>query len=137
MSHPAWVRQEDAKGCGLAVLAMLTGRTYAEVRERVDAVEVGPSEAPRDWARSGCTHYTLDRYLAGEGWFVQRRFATYLELPFAPFAPIHYAQVVQPSGRGHFVVVLADGTVLDPMREGHFRLSEWTKVNQLVGLVRP
>lgn len=130
-----WVRQEDAEGCGLAVLAMLTGRSYAEVKAKVDATEVGPSEAPRDWTTSGCTHYTLDRYLAAEGWFFQRRYESYAELPQEPFAPIHYAEVVQPSGRGHFVVVHADGKVLDPMREGRFRLSDWARVNQLVGLI--
>jgi hypothetical protein len=129
----SWVRQEDAEGCGIATLAMICGRSYAEVKATVD----GWSETQNDWEKSGCTHYTLDRYLAFDGWFLQRRYDAWDELPKEPFAPIHYASVEQPSKRNHFVVVLADGAVLDPFREGRFRLSDWPKVNQLVGLLTP
>jgi len=112
---------------------MISGRSYAEVKATVDAW----GWQATDWATSGCTHYTLDRYLAADGWYLQRRYEAWPELLKEPFAPIHYASVVQSSGRGHFVVVLADGVVLDPYREGHYNLSDWGKVNQLVGLVRP
>ena len=54
----------------------------------------------------------------------------------APFARVHYASVVQPSNRFHFVVVDHNGGVLDPLREGRFTLYDWAKVNQIVG-VRP
>lgn len=128
-----WVRQEDAYGCGLAVLAMLTGRTYAEAKERVRTFQ----NEPCNWAANGCTHYTLDRFLAGDGWYVQRRYNAWTELSSEPFADIHYASVQQPSNNGHFVVVLGDGTVLDPNREGRYRLSDWAHVNQIVGLIPP
>lgn len=36
----------------------------------------------------------------------------------------------------HFVVMLADGGVLDPIREGEFRLAEWSKALQVCGLIR-
>lgn len=127
------VAQADAMGCGIAVLAMLTGHSYADVQATLDRW----SGREQDWSREGCTHYWLDRYLAGLGWFVQRRYEAWPELPVEPFAPIHYASVQQPSNRGHFVVVLANGDVLDPLRKGVYRLSDWPNVNQLVGLVRP
>ena len=134
--RPSRVSQEDAQGCGLAVLAMITGRTYAEVKAEVESWEHDPMQGPKDWSQTGVTHYTLDRFLAGQGYFVQRRFDGWPELPKEPFAPIHYASVQQPSNRGHFVVVLENGDVLDPLREGTFRLADWEKVNQLVGCVK-
>lgn len=125
-----WVGQEDAWGCGLATLAMISGRSYSEVKASVD------SWAEHDWAVNGATHYTLDRYLTEDGWFSQRRYESW-GLPMDAFAPIHYASVAQPSGRGHFVVVLENGLVLDPLRKGIYALSDWERVNQLVGLWKP
>ena len=135
----AWVAQEDAEGCALATLAMICGQTYAEVKAAVtsDTVESGRWHKPdQDWDVEGATFYTLDWYLARQGFFLQRRYASW-GLPMEPFAPIHYASVEQPSKRSHFVVVLADGAVLDPLRDGRFALSDWPKVNQIVGLVKP
>lgn len=126
-----WVRQEDAEGCALAVLAMLTGETYADVKAAVDGVE-----GPRDWEEHGCTHHTIDRHLATRGWFWQRRY-DWPDVPLEPFAEVHHAQVLQPSGNQHFVVVLGRGAVLDPLRFGLHRLSDWPKVQQLVGLIPP
>jgi hypothetical protein len=34
---------------------------------------------------------------------------------------------------GHFVVMLADGTVLDPLREEPTRLTDWSIVNAVIG----
>lgn len=131
-----WVSQADAEGCGLATLAMIVGKSYAEVKTEVDAGDPTAGGKPRDWTTNGCTHYSLDRYLAMHGYFIQRRYESW-GLPLEPFAPIHYASVQQPSNRGHFVCVLANGDVLDPMREGVYKLSDWQKVNQLVGIAEP
>lgn len=134
-THPRvlLIRQLDAEGCALATIAMLCDHTYEGVKQRV---EEWPDFRSRDWATEGVTFYTIDRYLAEEGYFIQRRYESW-GLPLEPFAPIHYASVTQPSGRNHFVVVLDGGTVLDPLRDGFHDLSEWSKVNQLVGVVRP
>lgn len=125
-----WVEQQDAHGCALATLAMICGHTYEQVKATVDSW----SERGHDWAKDGTTHYTLDRYLASEGLYIQRRYATW-QLPLEPFAPVHYAAVQQTSGYQHFVVVLSDGAVLDPYRPGTFGLSDWPKVDQLVGIL--
>lgn len=126
-----WVRQEDAEGCALAILAMLTGRSYGEIKDTVN----GWSEKGQDWSRSGTSFYTVDRLLVSEGWWMQKRY-TLWNLPIEPFAELHYASVRQPSGHHHFVVVLADGIVLDPLQEGERRLTDWPDVNYLVGLAR-
>jgi hypothetical protein len=135
-----WVRQEDAGGCGPATLAMLTGRTYREARDLIDALW----ENPKDWSgNGGGNEFDLDRCLYADGFYIQRRYSSWRDngtaarLAFPdPFAPLHYAMVRQPSNNYHFVVMLADGRVLDPMREGYFALTDWPDVVQVVGLVK-
>lgn len=131
--HVDRVSQADAEGCGLATLAMICRVPYEDVKREVDS---WAQNGPQDWGKQGCTHYTLDRFLAVRGFFLQRRYATW-GMALTPFAPIHYASVRQPSGRGHFVCVLANGDVLDPLREGVYRLTDWQEVNQLVGIAAP
>lgn len=132
----ARVAQEDAYGCGLATLAMLTGHSYDQVKRNFDAWD-RPSW---DWDKSGCTHIEVDRYLGWQRMAVIRKYGAWYpsweRVTPEPFAPLHYAQVQQPSNSNHFVVMLADGAVLDPYREGVYSLSDWPVVNQLVGVFR-
>src|SRR5438552_3918548 len=44
-----WVRQEDPQGCSIACLAMLTGRTYAEVKAQCP--NWNPAYGLGEWAR--------------------------------------------------------------------------------------
>jgi hypothetical protein len=140
--HVRWVAQEDDAGCGAATLAMLTGRTYREARDLIDSL--WPNV--KDWTAdgNGSNEFDLDRCLYADGFFIQRRYSSWRDngtsaiLPFPdPFAPAHYCMVRQPSNSYHFVVMLADGRVLDPMREGYFALAEWPEVAQVVGVSRP
>lgn len=132
--EPEWVRQEHLNGCAVATLAMLLGKTYTDIVTLL-AESPHPIE-PDGWHRVGTTQYHVDWALATSGAFIQRRFSAW-GWSMEPFAPIHYAQVVQPSNNTHFVVVLEDGSVLDPMREGVYALGDWEKVNQIVGVVWP
>lgn len=128
-----WVRQEHANGCSLAVLAMLTKDTYANVLATVDSWK----GEPHDWEKDGTTFYTLDRYLVTKGYWSQKRFDGWFEGEdwTVPFAPQHYVSVRQPSGNTHFVYMDAGGVVADPLREGPFDLSEWAgNVNHIVGV---
>lgn len=128
-----WVRQEDAEGCAIATLAMLLDRGYADVKAEIEA---GPEHgSSKDWTSSGVTYYTVEWVLARAGAFVQRRYPVW-GWTMEPFAPQHYANVKQPSGRSHFVVVLADGSVLDPLREGVYSLDDW-EIQNLTGVVWP
>ena len=143
MSGVELVRQEDGGGCGAATLAMIVGCTYNEAKEQIDALtwlnhETGEAELkPVDWSDGGgMSAYHLDRALYAHGFFKQTRYAAWGHDLTAPFAPIHYAMVVQPSNNSHFVVMLANGDVLDPLC-GLTRLDRWEKVNQVCGLVRP
>jgi len=131
-----WVQQEDAEGCGLAVLAMLTDKTYAEVKAEIDSQDGHGHNG--DWSQHGITHITLDRYLITQGFYLQRVYASFgiSEWPPDPWAPRHFAQVTPLSGNSHFVVMDAEGVVLDPMREGTYRLGDWTTTQNVVGIKR-
>lgn len=118
----------------MAALAMLLSRSYADVVALLASCP-HPVE-PGSWATSGTSFYHLDWALADAGAFVQRRYRSW-DWDMEPFAPVHYASVVQPSGNSHFVVVAADGSVLDPLREGVYALSDWTDVNHITGVVWP
>lgn len=139
------VRQEHDWGCGVAALAMVTGQTYDEVRtwildHRVYAV-MGQEEAPADWlAQHGVTQYVLDWYLGEHGFAWRRLYRAWVAAdswPPKPFAPVHVAQVIQPSGMAHFVVLTADGRVLDPMSDAPRTLSDWERINFVQGFWSP
>lgn len=131
-----WRPQEDAHGCGLAVLAMITGTPYERVKVEIESQDGHGHNG--NWNERGLTHISLDRYLTRRGFYRQRRYKHETELgawPPEPWAPVHYASVKQPSGNGHFVVMDSEGNVLDPMREGLFKLTDWPEVNNVCGLV--
>lgn len=135
-----WVRQEDPHGCGLAVLSMLTGTPYWRVRADIDSERgEGIHGHDGDWSKSGLSHISIDRYLTTRGFYRQRIYQGWKlgEWPPKPWAPVHYAQVKQPSGNFHFVVMDHVGRVLDPMREGLFSLGDWPSVGNVCGLVIP
>lgn len=155
--HVRWVRQEHSQGCGLATLAMLTGCTYEEIRAEHDALT--NTAHRRDWNAEGTHDGVLNQILAAHGYYVQTVYrawhcitkdaeGNYLPSsewavkpghvwPPEPFAPLHYVSAKQPSGNRHYVVMLSDGRVLDPMREGYFRLTDWAELDNVVGVLHP
>lgn len=126
------VQQEHPDGCGRAVLAMLTGVSYAEVDRQI---------VVRDGDRS-LELWQQERFLMERGWF-ERVMLKATEAPGgvwppAPFAPLHLAMVCAGGGsQAHSVVMLADGVVLDPNAAHERRLTDWPIVNVVVGLVPP
>jgi hypothetical protein len=141
---PEWVRQEDAGGCSAATLAMIVGCTYEEAKQQIDSQlwwkfgQDEPALDPVDWSDGGgVSSYHLDRSLYAHGFFKQTHYAAWGHDLTVPFAPVHWAMVQQPSNNHHFVVMRDDGVVLDGMREGEYRLTDWPKVLQVCGLVRP
>lgn len=133
--------QNDPAGCGAACLAMIVGCTYVAAREEIDAMlwvhgdEPDPRPKPVNWLEGGITQYHLDRALYAHGFFKQTRYSSWGWDLSVPFAPIHWAIVRQPSNNHHFVVMLEDGDVLDPLRDGRYNLSDW-EVLQVCGLCK-
>lgn len=134
MAEMRWVAQEHPDGCGVAVLAMLTDDTYENVAA---ALRADPWMEGNGFA---LTQPVLEKYLSDRGWYLRRVYVAWqtpgCQWPPEPFAERHYAIVTQPSGNGHFVAVEADGTLLDPLRSGSYRLTDFQSVSCLVGLLR-
>jgi hypothetical protein len=140
-----WVRQEETNGCGVAVLAMILGKSYAEARQLF--------EGAVDFEKKGISHCCLDGLLADLGYAVARkylwrgfRFADHPDhekdrrspWPPEPFADLHICQVevYERSPLAHFVLLLRDGRVLDPLTPEEKRLSDYHRVMNVGGLAR-
>lgn len=142
-----WVKQEDVMGCVPACLAMLTGKTYKEV-----ANFLIPKLGWWDGAeyRIGISNFSEHgvemigqglRFLTDNGYAVQQKnssaYANYDQVanwPPAPWAPAHLCMV--STSQSHAVVMLADGTVLDPLSPEPRRLSDYSAVQVVIGVFR-
>lgn len=131
-----WVAQEDSRGCTLAALAMVMGRTYADVK-----AEILAEHPERDFSERGINYMDGDQLLAHWGYATARLFRYYVShhrevWPPAPFAEVHMCEVeCSPTSAGHSVVMLADGTVLDPLTPETRRLTDYHKVNSVAAVV--
>jgi len=136
-----WVRQEDPMGCWVASMAMVVGKTYAEVK----------AETGDTWKRGG-HNWRTGQYLAQNGFAIALYFDSdqfnqnetpnehglhlnkrWADWPFKAFAPIHVCQVTSPVG-GHLVVMLADGSVLDPAIPTRKSISDYAEVREMIGI---
>ena len=113
------VLQEDLNGCGLACLAMVTDQTYGQVKadftgfdnDGITEFHLWAYLSDHDYAWQWMYEYLIyKRRKTGDGtWQTQAR----EEWPPRLWADVHIASVRNSNG-AHFVVVLRDGTVLDP-----------------------
>lgn len=130
------VRQRHANGCGVAVLAMLTGENYETIRAEIDGQD-GHAHSG-DWDAEGVTCLTVTRLLVEKGFYLQRVYPgweVFDHWPPEPWADRHFASVVQPSGRSHFVAMDGQGRVFDPLRDGTFALHDWDEVSNVTTLI--
>lgn len=111
------VRQEHSHECGIACIAMVAGLTLEQARAAYDAV-YPDGRANGRAVSTGITYVELDAVLAKLGLATARLWAgpkdnRHTPWPPAPFADTHIEQRICSNG-AHFVVVLRDGSVLDP-----------------------
>jgi len=132
--QPRWVKQEDQNGCVLAAIAMIVGKSYAEVKAELQ---------PKDLSTDAYTSFEAESYFYEHGYSAVKRWKHICFAgvdrevwPIEPFAPVHYVQVVNgPSGKGHAVVLLANGDVLDPWTDSKpKKLSDYYQVNEIMGV---
>lgn len=131
-----WVKQEHANGCVVAALAMVTGKTYREVHEFLSAC------LGRDFETVGaCWHGDGDMYLIENGYALQTKYR-YLwanqqraRWPVEPSADVHICSV--RTSQSHAVVMLRDGTVLDPLTPDLKRLSDYSAVDSITAIYKP
>lgn len=128
-------KQQHRFGCGPACLAMLTGIPYARIVEDFGG-DKGFDETTR-----GITHHDCDGWLAEHG-YATSRFWKFRHgnkprdpWPMPPWTDTHLV-MVEITGGTHFVVLLKDGTVLDPNQEKSTTLSDPTylSVCQMAGV---
>ncbi len=123
-----WVHQEDAQGCGIACLAMVTGVSYGQVRE-----EFAPG-----WEDNGFTTFELDTFLAEHGYATSRKYKciTHQRRDRETWPPEAWGDVHIACVGTHFVVWLRDGTVLDPATPDARRLSDYSTVGSVAVVQR-
>lgn len=123
MRRIKWQHQENDFGCGFACLAMLTGKPYTTVRsELLDSYEVGLDDD------------SILNYLYEHGFFVSQRKGI-----SQPFAKAHICKVLVSfeSLICHVVVMLEDGTVLDPASQQPKKLTDYLRVLWVAGIYKP
>lgn len=122
MSGPRYVPQEHPYGCQIAVAAMLLGVDYSQALAAYDFSD------PDYYKARGLTRTWLEMMLADRGFAIRvlwrsRGIRTdraapkkYREpWPPAPFTNLHWCEVEpSPGALGHCVLMLRDGSVLDP-----------------------
>lgn len=122
-----YIAQEGDTDCGVAVLAMLTGRTLAEMIEWIDwdGEALKPHQMCHWLWRDGyfLRSVKLRSDLADGEWFLPR------------FAPAHYAMVSATRG-GHWAAVDGYGHLLDPWDASRPDLGWYPAVHEIVGVTR-
>ena len=128
------VAQEDADGCAIACVAMVLGWTYQEARGYL-RIAAEDDAGVLHGIHSG----VVQEALAQHGWMCRVHYrhnsvtkSDRAEWPPPPFAPVHIAFVNVPNNH-HAVVVTATGDVLDPNSTARTRLTDFSKVDQVIG----
>jgi hypothetical protein len=124
------VLQQDPLGCLAATLAMVLHISYEEAVEKLGG-------HPREGHGYYCD--TWDQTLADNGWAVVRKWQVVQPgnrkrdpWPLAPWADLHECEV--RTSMNHSVIMLRDGTVLDPLTKERKRLSDYTEVLSMAAL---
>lgn len=130
------VLQPEDSGCAVAAVATVAGISYKEARAllRMD----------RDLTTEGSYDFEIQEMLDFLGFASQIRYSTIRRLNGArrldwmkPWAPVHIATVRSLSNTGtHFVVMLADGRVLDPWWGVVQGLHRYSEVFNIIGFYR-
>lgn len=129
----AWVGQSNRFGCGIAAAAMVAGKSYDDV------LALLPAGWRVDEQRGLTLPYTLDQLLTELGYAVAPRWfhwagTTRADWPPAPWADVHLCMVGWAAAT-HYVVLLRDGTVLDPLTPEPRRLGDYEQVMCVAAVV--
>lgn len=128
------IKQKHDRGCSIACLAMLTGKTYDQVLEDC---------APAWDENVGLYSNIVDGYLWDHGYALKKIFEPNNwkkekrhPWPVKPFTDIHlvFLRVYEQSPCDHFIVMLKDGTLLDPKLDGQRSLNDYYRVYSITGV---
>lgn len=128
-----WVQQMDDAGCGIAVCAMLTGRSYPDVKIEMENVYHG-----------GLEDKQLDAYLFEQGYFIRRVFKLNLladetrkEWPAFPASRCIACVVANTESDSTHFVAIDKGEVFDPADVTIKNLAEYVRVIWVAGIIKP
>lgn len=128
-----YVESDNNVSCVLACLAMVTGKTIVDVREGMKQFWYN------EGSEQGTNDEAFEAYLSARGYAVQQVSHDYIPedklitpWPPQPWAPIHVCDVWAMGP--HAVVMLHDGTVLDPNDTGMKSLSQYHRVYAVQGV---
>jgi hypothetical protein len=132
------VLQKQARGCGLAVLSIVTGHDYDTISAYL------PSG---DYNEHGLYLRGVDDYLVDHGFAIARKFryrgffvdgrsSPRESWPPEPWADVHLCEVevYEKAPCYHFVVLLRNGTVLDPLTTTTKKLSDYYAVHNVAAV---
>ena len=133
LSNIQYIQSEEEHACVIACLAMIVGKSFREVF----------SEMERYWKNEGQFEGTDDyawmAYLSARGYAIQDIDHEYSPedrlidpWPLKPFAPIHILFVY--SEGPHAVIMLSDGTILDPSNPHITSRHQYHRVYRMVGV---
>jgi hypothetical protein len=138
--HPSaevsYVAQPNGYGCAIACVAMIVGKSYDEVEAWLVANGCSPTRYQR-----GLWDGIYQTILARHGFSYVQRYKfdavsqqVHVAWPPAPFAPVHIVCTCVSAG-WHAVVMLADGSVLDPFKRERTSLAhpDYTDVSSVTG----
>lgn len=129
------IQQKHSHGCGMAALAMATGKTYDEVYDWF--------KNP-DHRKNGITYHEVVSFLGEHGYAVNWKWPSTQheeqnkpreKWPAEPWADVHIVEV-QNEVMYHYVVMLKDGTVLDPNTPDKKSLSDYKRVTQMIAVYK-
>ena len=133
------IQQKHSRGCGIAALAMLTGKSYEEVAsyfDRIDFDKQGVHLRAMDDYR--VDHgYAIARKYMWLGYFIESRAPLRSPWPPVPFSDVHLCEVEvnENAPMYHFVVMLRDGSIVDPLFEDKKNLGDYFRVMNVAGIV--
>lgn len=119
----------------MAALAMATGKTYDYVWDYFK----NPEHRER-----GITYHEVIAFLGDHGFAVnwkwrntqnEERNKPREPWPAEPWTDVHIVEV-ENSVMYHFVVMLKDGTILDPLTSEKKMLSDYKRVTQMIGVFK-
>lgn len=124
------IEQRGLHDCQIAVCAMILGVSYDEARAHYPA-KIG----------RGFSELYIDNILVEHGYAIARKYHANCAAgrkrepwPPKPWGDLHFAHVENAAGI-HAVVVLADGTVIDPYDARRKRLDGYKAVNFVAAVV--
>jgi hypothetical protein len=131
----AHVSQEQPFGCTAACLAMILGCSYAEAARKL-------ASDPSIFDTQDFVYHVMESQLVEHGYAISRKWRVFQPgnqkrepWPPVPFAEMHWCEVIAGPRGGHAVILLRDGTVLDPMTPIRRRLSDYSEVNFVAAVV--